>query len=123
LSKRKSSSAVTLVLIGAASLTGCDNAPPQTRDLYRSRSDCVQDWGDASKCEPAAFGDTTAGGGMHYWYGPSYPPRPADPAGRAVASNVNETITQPRPGSHAIATHVSRGGFGSSGASHARSGS
>jgi len=114
---RKSSRTITLVLIGAASLGGCgDSGPPLTRDIYRTRADCAQDWGDERKCEPAATGGSA--GGTHYWYGPSYSARPDSAAGHAGTSSAAETITQPRAGSHAIASHVSRGGFGLGASSH-----
>ena len=116
--RRRSSGGITLVLIGAASLGGCgDSQPPTTRDLYRTRADCVQDWGEERKCEPAG-----GSRGNSYWYGPGYSARADDPAGRAAATTQKDTITQPRQGSHAIASHVSRGGFGFSSTAHASSG-
>jgi hypothetical protein len=47
---RKSSACVTLVLIGAAALTGCsDNA--SRRANYATREECLADWGDPRECE------------------------------------------------------------------------
>lgn len=117
---RRSSSSVTLVLIGASALTGCGQQAPETlrRDMYASQADCVQDWGsDPAKCEPVRTGSSSSGrGGYTHYYGPSYShgsygsPNTVHDAG---------TTSQARPGSRAIGTaHVSRGGFGSSASSH-----
>ena len=120
---RRSSSSVTLVLIGASALSGCGQQGPDTmrRDMYASQADCVQDWGsDPTKCEPVRTGSSstssTGRGGYTHYYGPSYShgsygsPNTVHDAG---------TTSQARPGSRAIGTaHVSRGGFGSSASSH-----
>ena len=48
---RKSSSHVTLVLIGVAAIAGCGE---QKRDVYASREDCLADWGNKPEdCTPA----------------------------------------------------------------------
>src|SRR5271165_5447790 len=50
--QRKSSARVTLVLFGAAALAACgQEGETLQRDLYASKEDCVQDWGDELKCE------------------------------------------------------------------------
>lgn len=103
---RKSSSHITLVLLGAAALSACSD-PVDTRDVYASRADCVQDWGEEQKCEPVRDGRYAT---SHY-YGPRY-----------VSSSGTSTTTA-RSGSRAIASsHVSRGGFGSSASSHSGGG-
>jgi hypothetical protein len=111
--RRKSSLSVTLVLIGAAALAGCDDAadggPPfARRDTYASLEDCQKDWGRSEQCEPvagsASRGGGTSGYGVRY-YGPWY--------GATSAS------TGPRPGSHASGSmSVARGGFGSTAGLH-----
>jgi len=57
---RRSASTLTLVLIGAAAMSGCggsDKNEQATRDVYRSRADCQRDWGDdAKKCEQITIG-------------------------------------------------------------------
>jgi len=113
-------------MVGTAALASCGHDDETLRrDLYASKADCVQDWGDEQKCEakPAeSSGGTSAShGGGFYWFGPSYRP------GQFGSSSINRppgTLDAARPGSHAVGTsHVSRGGFGSSGAAHASSGS
>ena len=99
---RRASAKITLVLAGAALLHGCGR-DVETRDVYASRSDCVHDWGDDSKCEASS---TRPG----YYYGPGY----------AGARNAPTA----RGDSRAISSHSTvRGGFGSSASSHASSGS
>lgn len=112
MAKKRASAHLTLILIGSAALTGCSD-PPDQRDLYATRADCVQDWGDENKCEPAS---QHGSGSTRYYYGPSHssPRYAAQPGGSLSAA---------RPGSHAMATaHVSRGGFGSSGSHHSGGG-
>jgi uncharacterized protein YgiB involved in biofilm formation len=118
MTQRRSSSSVTLVLIGASALTGCGQQTPDTmrRDMYASQADCAQDWGsDPTKCEPVR---RTSSGGSPYthYYGPSYP---HGSYGSTNTINDAGTTSQARPGSRSIGTaHVSRGGFGSSASSH-----
>ncbi|MBK8740603.1 MAG: hypothetical protein IPM02_14260 [Betaproteobacteria bacterium] len=112
---RKRSAQITLVLLGAAALAGCDNQD-ERRDLYASKQDCVHDWGDETKCEPApasaANGQSHTGGG-HYW-GPYY-------AGNSYrsGSSGSPASSPVRSGSRAIgSSSVGRGGFGSSSSAH-----
>jgi uncharacterized protein YgiB involved in biofilm formation len=95
--RRKSSIRVTLVLIGAVALAGCGGK--EQRPLYKSRQDCLDDWGGNEKdCqEPAA-------GTPHYRTGYYYGPRFSG-GGRTMSRSVG------------MAT-VARGGFGSSGRFH-----
>ena len=109
---RKSSSRVTLVLIGAAALTagltGCSQDEVR-RDVYASKEDCLADWGNTPKdCEPAYDLPTGHGATTHY-YG-----RPYSYRGSSSAS--------PSRSSKAIGSSTtSRGGFGSSGRSSSAS--
>jgi uncharacterized protein YgiB involved in biofilm formation len=118
MTQRRSSTSVTLVLIGASALAGCGQQTPDTlrRDMYASQADCTQDWGsDPSKCEPVR---RTSSGGSSYthYYGPSYS---HGSYGSTNTTHDAGTTSQARPGSRAIGTaHVSRGGFGSSASSH-----
>ena len=112
---RKRSAQVTLVLLGAAALGACSGDDADRRDVYRTRADCVQDWGDEKKCEPARDGQYASS----YWYGPRY--------GSGYFGNRTSSTaigsTGARPGSHAVATHsVSRGGFGACASSHSSGG-
>jgi uncharacterized protein YgiB involved in biofilm formation len=110
---RKSSRQVTLVLLGAAALVACSQDDPMQRDVYASKDDCVADWGDEVKCEPSTV---TPHSGFHglYWYGPAYR------SGQFGSANAPPgAVDAARPGSHAIfSSHVSRGGFGATGAAH-----
>lgn len=123
--RRRSSSSITLVLIGAASLSGCGDSdvgdPTMRRDLYASRADCVQDWGDdAAKCEPTRSSSTRTGS-SHYW-GPAY--RHGSYGSSRSIQSEGSTTSETRPGSRAVGTaHVSRSGFGSSSSSRSSSSS
>lgn len=133
---RKRSTAITLVLAGSATLTGC-GAPVEQRDAYASRQDCLKDWSDASLCEPVRDGRYASS----YHYGPPY----YSSAGwnlfgrdRIVASPNAMEATRLPPGAVAASplaarasrmgvtgggsSGISRGGFGSSGHSSFSSG-
>jgi uncharacterized protein YgiB involved in biofilm formation len=121
---RRSSARVTLVLLGAAALAACGQEDDTLRrDLYSSKEDCIKDWGDQFKCEEQPSTGHTSGyhPGLGYWYGPYY--RPGQ-FGSSPRSEPPGTVGQARPGSHSVGTsHVSRGGFGASGAAHGSGGS
>jgi uncharacterized protein YgiB involved in biofilm formation len=118
---RRRSAKITLVLLGtAAALAACGN--DQRRDLYASKQDCIQDWGDEQKCEPAPANTTASrphsGGG--YWWGPTY----SGSSYRTGSSSTSTGWTSARSGSRAVGTSsFSRGGFGHSASSHSSSGS
>ncbi|MBL8524223.1 MAG: hypothetical protein JNN20_11080 [Betaproteobacteria bacterium] len=108
---RKSSSSVTLVLIGAAALTaglsGCSKEEVR-RDVYASKADCLADWGNTpTDCEPAYDRPTGHGGTTHYY-------------GRPYTYSGGSSTSASRSGSSSRAigsSTTSRGGFGSSGRS------
>ena len=123
--KRRATTSLTLVLIGAAALHGCGRDEPEqtaTRDVYKSRADCQRDWGDdAQKCE-----QQSSGGHAGMFYGPLMYGLGAM-SGRSGA-RFGQTMP-PRQGSNAVgSTHVpgsggtARGGFGSSARSHSSGG-
>ena len=114
---RKSSSRITLVILGAAALTACgQNQDTLRRDVYASRDDCVKDWGDEQKCEEQAQARASSGSRGGFWYGPAYR---SGQFGSAGVARPHGTVDSSRPGSRSVATsHVSRGGFGASGAAH-----
>ena len=106
---RKSSSHISLVLIGATALTaglgGCSKEDVR-RDVYASKADCLADWGNTpSDCEPA-FDRPTGNAATTHYYG-----RPYSYSGGSSASRSGRTIGS---------SSVSRGGFGGSG--HSSSG-
>ena len=105
---RKSSSHMTLVLIGAAltgGLSGCSRDEVR-RDVYASKADCLADWGNTpADCTPAYDRPTGNGATTHY-YG-----RPYSYSGSSSGTRSGKSIGS---------STVSRGGFGFSG--HSSSG-
>lgn len=65
--RRRSTLQITLALIGLVALTACGD---KKRNVYRSKQDCVEDWGDGKGCEEAPAGSAHYHGG--YWYGPRW---------------------------------------------------
>jgi uncharacterized protein YgiB involved in biofilm formation len=109
---RKSSTRVTLVLIGAAALgatiSGCAGEQVR-RDVYASKEDCLADWGnDPKDCEPAYERRTGSPTTTHY-YGRPYSVRGGSGASPSRSGKTIGTST------------TSRGGFGGSGRSSASS--
>lgn len=88
----KSSVKISLVLLGTASLSACDDNST-TRYEYNNREECVQDWGE-TECEESS---SRSGGGSYYYYRPSHYKTDSNKAKNA--------------------RNVTRGGFGSSGRS------
>jgi hypothetical protein len=111
---RKSSSRVTLVLIGVAALSACGNDEEQKRDVYKSREDCLADWNNKpADCTPAT---ESRHAGSGFFYGPYY-------YGSSRGSNSSWTGNA-RPASRiGSMSSPSRGGFGSSGRSFGSSSS
>jgi uncharacterized protein YgiB involved in biofilm formation len=110
---RKSSSHISLVLIGAAALTatlaGCSKQETR-RDIYANKEDCLADWGQTPQdCEPATDRRTSSSAVMPY-YGRSY-------GYRGGSSGISSPS---RSGKAIGSSSVGRGGFGSSG--HSASG-
>ena len=113
---RKRSSRITLVLLGAAALTACADQDEQKRDVYASKQDCVKDWGDETKCDPApaAAGQGRTHSGSGFFWGPMY-----SGAAHRWANSGTSSLSPVRSGSHAVgSSSISRGGFGSSASSH-----
>jgi uncharacterized protein YgiB involved in biofilm formation len=106
---RKSSTRVTLVLIGVAALAGCDRTPEQKRDVYASREDCLADWGNkAEDCKPATEARHSSRG---FWYGPVYP-IPYGSSSGVFSRGSSRSIGSSSSGTSS--SSISRGGFGSS---------
>jgi len=107
---RKSSSQVTLVLIGVAALGGCGGDDTR-RDVYRSREDCLADWGNKPEdCTPAT---EERHRGRGYFYGPHYTYRSGTSGSSWGHSSSGRSIGG--SGSRSIgSSSTSRGGFGSS---------
>lgn len=109
---RKSSTRVTLVLIGVAALAGCGE-DDKRRDVYASREDCLADWGNKPEdCTPATDRAHSSRG---YFYGPSYGYRSSS-SGSTWNRSSSSTSSRSSGSSRSIGTSgTSRGGFGSSG--------
>lgn len=110
---RKSSSRVTLVLIGLGALSACgDGSDDERRDVYKTREDCLADWNNKPEdCKPASDPRHAAGG---FWYGPSYGYRSSGSGSTWTGSSHGRSV-----GNVSSSSSVSRGGFGSSGHSSA----
>jgi uncharacterized protein YgiB involved in biofilm formation len=111
---RKSSTRVTLVLIGVAAISGCGRSSEQRRDVYASKEDCLADW--ANKPEDCTPATESRHAGSGFFYGPLY----AMGALNSWRNNSGSSWTSggARSGSRAIGSSssgISRGGFGSSG--------
>jgi len=105
---RKSSSRVSLVLIGLAALTGCGEDDVR-KDVYKTREDCLADWANKPEnCKPASDPRHAAGG---FWYGPSYGYRSSGSGSSWTSTGRSGRATGN------VSSGVSRGGFGSSGRS------
>jgi len=140
---RKRSAAITLVLAGSATLSGC-GSPVEQRDAYASRQDCLKDWSEPTLCEPVKDGRYSSS----YHYGPPYYSSsgwnlfgrdrisPSPNAMEATRLPTGSVATSPSAirartlgfsgggysgASRGGSSGISRGGFGSS--SHASSGS
>jgi uncharacterized membrane protein YgcG len=109
---RKSSSQVTLVLIGVAALPGCGSDEGK-RDLYASREDCLADWGNKPEdCTPSTESQHRNRG---FFYGPAYSsPHWYSSWGSSSGSKSSSSSSSRSFGSSGSS---SRGGFGSSGRS------
>jgi uncharacterized protein YgiB involved in biofilm formation len=100
---RKSSTRVTLVLIGLAGLAGCGDEG--RRDVYASREDCLADWGNKPEdCTPATEPRHSSRG---FFYGPSYTHRSSSGGSYSRSSGSSSR-------SMGSSSSTSRGGFGSS---------
>ena len=109
----RKSGRVTLVLMGVAALSGCGGGDDTRRDVYKSREDCLADWGNKPEdCTPAT---SDRHRGMGYFYGPSY----LYHSGGSGSSWTSGSRSGRAIGSTSSGS-VSRGGFGATG--HSSSG-
>jgi uncharacterized protein YgiB involved in biofilm formation len=115
---RKRSLQLTLVLIGAAALTGCGRLEDDrgvSRDVYANLEECRADWGNPEDCEE--IDEKRSATGTRAFYGPRYTSRTGSYGGYSTTT---------RPGSRSKGTlssggSASRGGFGSSSSRHSSS--
>jgi uncharacterized protein YgiB involved in biofilm formation len=102
------SSRVTLVLIGLAGLAGCGEDDTR-RDVYRTREDCLADWGNRPQdCTPSTEDKHR---GLGYFMGPAYAFRSAG-SGMGWSDGSSDGGGSARRSVRTGST--SRGGFGSS---------
>jgi len=109
---RKSSTTVTLVLIGVATLSGCGDDEAR-RDLYASREDCLADWGN--KPEDCAPSTESGHRNRGFFYGPVY--HGSRPGGSWGSGSGPKSSSGSSSRSIGSSGSSSRGGFGSSGRS------
>lgn len=120
----KRSRRISLTLLASLTLAACGSDQATQQAAYRSRQDCVTDWGSEEDCENDGRGG---------WYGPHYffmsgrpyfySKRGASPIpvpDGAAFSKLSPTSISPRA-TRTIATNVSRGGFGRSAFFHGAS--
>jgi uncharacterized protein YgiB involved in biofilm formation len=123
--RRRASARITLVLIGAAALGACGDAPDEgarVKDTYLSLDECAADWGRPEYCERQDV--STAAGTSTYYHGPIYYPAnraAAQVEAREEARRQGLPLSAETPGNRAIgrstlspATGTARGGFGRS---------
>lgn len=104
---RRSSSRVTLVLVGVAALAACGRQDGERRDVYASREDCLADWGN--RPEDCTFATDERHRAHGFFYGPYYR---YSTGGLHWGSSAH--------GARAIgstSSRTTRGGFGASGRS------
>jgi hypothetical protein len=107
--KLRKSSRVTLVLVGVASLAACSGEDDRRRDVYKTREDCLADWGNKPEdCKPATDPRHASSG---FFYGPIYPYRSFGSGSSWTQGSRALGSSSVRAGSSGS---VSRGGFGSS---------
>lgn len=124
--KSKSIALILTPILSTTLLTACGDEPAD-RDVYKTREECVQDWGDQELCEPMRDDDDYhRQHGVHYplFYGPHYygsdravhyNGREIRPVGR---STTFKSVSRPSSSfSSSKSSPVSRGGFGGRGIS------
>lgn len=124
MNRRRSSTHITLVLIGTATLVGCGQQAPAARDQYASLEDCAADWGRPERCERVQSSGRP--GGFMFW-GPAYAFNARNNALNDARRNATPGFADPSRqgraiGSSTVTTPTSRGGFGSSSRSYSSGG-
>jgi len=123
MSRRRSSTQITLVLIGTVTLGGCSQqSTPSARDQYASLEDCAADWGRPESCERVQSSGYP--GGFLFW-GPLYAASARSNALNDARRNANPSFVDPARQNRAIGSSkapTSRGGFGSSSRSYTSGG-
>jgi hypothetical protein len=112
---RRRSNQIKLILLASVSLTACGPQVYDSRMNYKSREDCVREWGDPALCEQRSHTGTgfiwlgprfLVNNGFYRYLGPNNQPL-NPPANAEIARNNASTR------STGVSTSP-RGGFGSS---------
>jgi uncharacterized protein YgiB involved in biofilm formation len=120
----KRSKKIALTLLASVSLVacGCNQEQMTRREVYKTKQQCIDDWGSDDACEPDRSGGYY---GPHYIYrgGSAYyfPRGSVDPvpvAGNAKFANVHEGMRSNQSVGTISDRHISRGGFGRSSLFH-----
>lgn len=120
---------ISLVLIGTAAFSGCEQPPPaMARDHYATVEDCAADWGRAESCDRVQSSGYP--GGAFIFRGPPYVVGARDSA-RALAFGEAErrgrsALVDPSRQGRSIGTALeptTRGGFGARSRSYSSFGS
>lgn len=124
---------ITLSILASVVLTaGCAQEPAElslSREQYKSKEDCINDWNSEKDCEETRDQNRQGWYGPRYFYyggypyiyrGPDTDPTPVGNAARfsQVAPGQRSALST---GSTTSTGHLTRGGFGSRGASHSAS--
>lgn len=110
---------IQLVTLGTVLLGACSNADlPKDRYAYKSRAECVQDWGETHCENPPTGGAGVAGGVAAYVLGPRFNSIVETPSGKHIWSgNAGTPAVHPDTGLPMRgAVNIARGGFGHSAA-------
>ncbi len=132
----KKSKVVKLVLLGSA-VFGCSDDSQTVADgerrVYKSKNECVEEWSDSSLCESTEGDSNYSRHGSHM--GPYYSPgmgyywmhgnRFSLPSRFSQSGATSGFVSRGNPVRSATSSHTStassRGGFGSTAASHSAS--
>lgn len=114
----KQTSLVGLVLLGtgAAVASHYSGSHELQQQMYVSKEDCDNDWGDTSRCTPAPDHPGAYFGPRYYWDSAVGRPMAVGPDGLVrEVPNARITAGGSLSGSTHSAGSISRGGFGSTG--------
>ena len=120
----KRSKEIALTLLASVSLVagGCSQEQMTKREVYKTRQQCIDDWGSEEECEQDRSGGYF---GPHYvyWGGhPYYYPRgsvdPVPVRGNAQFAGVREGMRSAYSAGTISDRHITRGGFGKSSSFH-----
>lgn len=127
----KRSRKITLTLIASISIAACggDSEQATRREIYKSKEECLKDWGDDDNCEETYSSGHRSYHGPHYFYssGSPYYFRRGETSPTPVGSHMNfsrvgEGASSSFSSGRVSSTHISRGGFGGSSSSHSSGG-